>query len=190
MTSGWGFQSSGNSSVFHIQMSGVFQGALTASDGIDITSDVITAVGDISRAVTVTSAGIGVKVNSDTKNIIVMNSDGLYVDGSKLEVHESDGIKISSDNEIRAFGASDKGIVVASDGIAVKVDGTSVKFNTSGELEVDASAVVKADDTWIEFNGSDELTLKITGSCTAGAGQHCILTVDPAGGFEWVTVIE
>ena len=205
------------------------QAPLTASDGIFISSDdEISAVGDGTRGVLVTSDGIGVKVDGTS---VTFTSDGelkaiaastpltagdaidaaklasdevaVLYDGTTIGLNsdgelearlsglliESDGIHITSDNEIMAVGdanravtvtsdgigvvaKSDGAISVASDGIGVKVDNTTVVINSDGELESKGG---------IPEPGSD---------CYIGGINYCVLSYDVgAGEFVWNKMI-
>jgi len=157
----------------------LFQNTLTASDGIDITSDVITAVGNANKAVIVESDGIGVIKKSD--GAISVASDGV-------------GVKVN--NTASAIGGA---ITIVNDQLNVMVDGTSVKVNNAGQLSVDATQIVTAGDNIFISDGeinaitdSDcdnvlaahplALTYAVPGTVAAVAGTgHCTVSLASDG---------
>ncbi|MCL2748718.1 MAG: hypothetical protein FWE50_01450 [Alphaproteobacteria bacterium] len=167
------------------------QTPLTARDGILIDgsdSDQIWAVGDSDRAVTVTSDGIGVVVDNST---VVINNGKLTAIAASNPIFEDDGINVywgaGSDSDkqyVRAVGDIDKAVEVTSDGIGVivKSDGAISAASDGLAVKVDGSTVIINSDGNLESTGG----IPPPGSdCYIAGVNYCVLSYDTAAS-DWV----
>ncbi|MCL2748719.1 MAG: hypothetical protein FWE50_01455 [Alphaproteobacteria bacterium] len=147
----------------------IYQGTGANSD-----KTYINAVGDSDRAVTVTSAGIGVLVDNTTVKIDAGTGE-LYVNGKQNTLIDKDGILIDASDQIWAVGNANKAVIVESDGIgvikksdgaiSVASDGIGVKVNNTASSDGGAITIVSdqlkvmVDGTSVKVNTSGELTV-------------------------------
>jgi len=137
------------------------QPSLTAGNGIDATdlaNDIVTAVGNTAKGITVTASGIEAKVAPTTGSIDYDTSGNLKVlidDTSvkrnattgALEVNVSQVVQGSDTIDITGGVVSvipdgTKGIAIGTGGVEAKIDNDTIIYNTSGQLEADGEAII------------------------------------------------
>jgi hypothetical protein len=158
-------------------------GTLTGGNGINISSNVITAVANTAQAINVTGSGIGLTLNDNSLQFV---SSGLAVKPYTGLATTTNGLNVVTGNGLTSAGGAGSAITVlpvVSGGISVGASGLAILLGSNTGLVTSASglSVILADSTLSLVTGGLKLAALNSGNLLVGNSSNVATSVTLSG---------